>query len=377
MKKLTFIILALSIVLTGCGAQIVTPSSSNDTSTDISANASSDNSKPSSARTTADAINIAWNKDQFKDIYLAGGCFWGIEAYMEKITGVYDVTSGYANGNTENPTYEDVSHHNTGHAETVHVIYDSTKVDLSTLLLYYFKVVDPTSLNKQGNDVGTQYRSGIYYTDEADLNVINTIMADEQEKFKKPIVVEVAPLDQFFLAEAYHQDYLTKNPSGYCHIDLSIADKSLIDPANYPKPDDATLKKTLTDIQYKVTQLGDTEHAYSNAYWDSYDPGLYVDVVTGEPLFSSKDKFDSGCGWPSFSKPIVAEVVTYVEDDSYNMIRTEVRSRSGDTHLGHVFDDGPKELGGLRFCINSASIKFIPYEDMDALGYGYLKSYVK
>jgi methionine-R-sulfoxide reductase/methionine-S-sulfoxide reductase len=358
MKKFIFLILTLSLVVTGCGTEAIT-SSSTDT---VSQKSSTD---------------IDWNKDQFKDIYLAGGCFWGIEAYMEKITGVYDVTSGYANGNTENPTYEEVSYKDTGHAETVHVVYDRSKVDLSTLLLYYFKVVDPTSLNKQGNDVGTQYRSGIYYSNEEDLNVITTIINEEQEKFKKPIVVEVAPLDQFFLAEEYHQDYLAKNPNGYCHIDLSIADQSLIDPADYPKPDDATLKKTLTDVQYRVTQLGDTERAYSNDYWDYYEPGLYVDVVTGEPLFSSKDKYDSGCGWPSFSKPIVAEVVTYFEDDSYNMIRTEVRSRSGDTHLGHVFDDGPKALGGLRFCINSASIKFISYDEMEAQGYGYLKSYVK
>ncbi len=370
MKKLTLIMLTLTFVLTGCGAKTIITSSSDNLTASGNLTVSSENKMNKMQ-------DLEWNKDQFKDIYLAGGCFWGIEAYMEKIIGVYDVTSGYANGNTENPTYEEVSHKNTGHAETVHVIYDSSKVDLSTLLLYYFKVVDPTSINKQGNDVGTQYRSGIYYTDEADLSIINTIIAEEQKKFKKPIVVEVAPLDQFFLAEDNHQDYLAKNPNGYCHIDLSIADKSLIDPANYPKPDDATLKKTLTDVQYKVTQLGDTEHAYSNEYWDYFEPGLYVDVVTGEPLFSSKDKFDSGCGWPSFSKPIIAEVVTYIEDDSYNMVRTEVRSRSGDTHLGHVFDDGPKELGGLRFCINSASIKFIPYDDMDALGYGYLKSYVK
>jgi len=320
---------------------------------------------------------IDWNEDQFSEIYLAGGCFWGVEAYMAKIYGVYDVTSGYGNGLTEDPTYQDVITGDTGYAETVHVTYDRTKVDLATLLLYYFKVVDPTSLNKQGNDVGSQYRTGIYYSNDDDLAVIQSVINEEQKNYSKPFVVEVEPFINYTLAEEYHQDYLAKNPNGYCHIDLTLADDSIIDPKMYAKPDDATLKMILTDAQYRVTQKNETERAFSNTYWDFFEPGIYVDVATGEPLFSSKDKYDSACGWPSFTKAIVAEVVTYKEDISFNMVRVEVRSRSGDSHLGHVFEDGPKDKGGLRFCINSDAIKFIALDEMDALGYGYLKSYVE
>lgn len=330
-----------------------------------------------SATPMANEMPVDWNEDQMREIYLAGGCFWGVEAYMEKIAGVYDVTSGYANGNTENPSYEEVIYNGTGHAETVHVTYDASKVDLTTLLLYYFKVIDPTSLNKQGNDRGTQYRTGIYYTDDGDVQTIQNVIAEEQKKYDKTFVVEVMPLENYALAEDYHQDYLAKNPNGYCHIDLSLADDPIINMADYMKPDDATLKAKLTDFQYEVTQNGSTERAFSNLYWDTYDKGLYVDVATGEPLFSSTDKYDSMCGWPSFTKPIIPEVVTYDEDTSFNMVRIEVRSRSGDSHLGHVFDDGPADRGGKRYCINSASILFIPYEEMEAAGYGYLKSYIQ
>ena len=328
--------------------------------------------------TTFDAKkSIDWNLEDLREIHLAGGCFWGVEAYFERLPGVYDVTSGYANGTTENPTYEDVLYKDTGHAETVHVLYDPSKVDLTTLLVYYFKIIDPTSLNKQGNDRGTQYRTGIYYTNPDDLETIEAVVEEEQKKYDKPLVVEITPLENYTLAEDYHQDYLEKNPNGYCHIDLSIAEDPLIDPEKYPKPDDETLREKLTEIQYEVTQNGETERAFSNTYWDTYERGIYVDVATGEPLFSSSDKYDSGCGWPSFTKPIIPEVVTYHEDTSYNMIRTEIRSRSGDSHLGHVFDDGPADRGGKRYCVNSASILFIPYEDMDASGYGYLKAYVR
>lgn len=330
-----------------------------------------------STKSETSTTPMDYDMSQMREIYLAGGCFWGVEAYMQRIPGVYEVTSGYANGTTENPTYEEVIYDDTGHAETVHVTYDASKVDLTTLLVYYFKVIDPTSVNKQGNDKGKQYRTGIYYTDEDDLKTIETVIAEEQKKYDKTVVVEVLPLENYALAEEYHQDYLEKNPNGYCHIDLSIADDPIIDPKNYVKPDDETLKKTLTDIQYEVTQNNNTERAFSNTYWDTYDRGIYVDVVTGEPLFSSTDKYDSGCGWPSFTKPIIADVVTLHEDTSYNMVRIEVRSRSGNSHLGHVFDDGPPDRGGKRYCINSASIKFIPYDEMDAEGYDYLKSYTQ
>lgn len=321
--------------------------------------------------------NIDYSKSNLKKIYLAGGCFWGIEAYMERIYGVADAVNGYANGKTQNPKYEDLLYRNSGHAETVEVTYDPAKVSLEKLLYDYLKVVDPTSMNKQGNDRGTQYRTGVYYTDEKEKKVIQSVLEKEQQKYSDRIVVEVLPLEHFAKAEEYHQNYLEKNPNGYCHIDLSLATEEIIDPKKYPKPSDEELKKKLTDIQYRVTQKNDTEHAFSNQYWDNKAQGIYVDVATGEPLFSSKDKFESGCGWPSFSKPIEKNVVTYQEDNSYNMSRVEVRSRSGNSHLGHVFEDGPKELGGLRYCINSASIRFIPLDKMKEEGYEYLMYLVK
>ena len=343
---------------------------------------------------TADTISMEqkqeepmMNNDNLHTIYLAGGCFWGIEAYMKKLPGVRDTDVGYANGNTENPTYEQVCYDNTGHAETVKVVYDPALISTEQLLDGFFKVVDPTSINRQGNDRGSQYRSGIYYVDEADKAIAESAAARQKETYKDPVVTEILPLNQFYLAEDYHQDYLDKNPGGYCHINLNAADEFigeeglgmsddlsvLIRPEDYPVPDDQVLKEKLTDIQYQVTQNNDTERPYTNEYAATFDKGIYVDVVTGEPLFSSEDKFESGCGWPSFSKPIIPEVVTEHTDTSFNMKRTEVRSRAGDTHLGHVFDDGPKDLGGLRYCINSASIRFIPFDDLETEGYGYLK----
>lgn len=323
-----------------------------------------------------------YDKTKVKVIHLAGGCFWGLEAYMQKLNGVEDAVSGYANGKTENPSYYDLK--TSGHAETVKVVYNPDIISLEDILAHYLRVVNPVSVNKQGNDVGTQYRTGIYYTDEADKAIIENILAKEQTKHDKPIAIEVEPLKQFYDAEEYHQDYLEKNPGGYCHIDLSLADKPLdkdeepvIDSSRYIKPSDEELKKNLTDIQYDVTQNSATERAFSHEYHDNFKRGIYVDITTKEPLFSSTDKFESGCGWPSFSKPISKDVVKYFEDNSHFMHRTEVRSRSGDAHLGHVFNDGPKEMGGQRYCINGASLEFIPYDEMDEKGYGYLKYLVK
>jgi peptide methionine sulfoxide reductase msrA/msrB len=174
------------------------------------------------------------------------------------------------------------------------------------------------------------------------------------------------------LAEEYHQDYLKKNPNGYCHIDLSLADEIVVVPQIYTKPSEEDLKNNLTEIQYQVTQESATERPFTGEYWDFYGKGIYVDIVTGEPLFSSLDKFESSCGWPSFAAPIAPEVMTLTEDTSFNMNRTEVKSRTGETHLGHLFEDGPAELGGLRYCINSASLRFIPYDQMASEGYEYL-----
>lgn len=324
--------------------------------------------------------DLEFDTGQLEDIWLAGGCFWGVEAYMARVFGVYDVTSGYANGNTENPTYEEVIRENTGHAETVHVRYDPERVDLEKLLGHYFMIIDPTLLNQQGNDRGEQYRTGIYYENEADRAVIDKVVAAEKERYDDPIVTEVEVLEHYYLAEEYHQDYLEKNPDGYCHVEFDTLEgqevegdaQSLIDPALYPKPSDEELKAKLTDIQYEVTQEDATEPAFSNEYDGFYEPGIYVDITTGEPLFSSADKYDSETGWPSFTKPIDPAVVTEHDDGMLFMKRTEIRSRAGDSHLGHVFNDGPEDKGGLRYCMNSAALLFIPEAEMEAEGYGFL-----
>lgn len=311
-----------------------------------------------------------------KNIYLAGGCFWGLEAYMKKIDGIISTKVGYANGNTENPTYHDVCHDNTGHAETVEIEYDEKIIDLRKILKYYFRVIDPTALNRQGNDVGNQYRTGIYYENEEDKEIIKEELLILQENYEKKIVVEVEPLNKFYEAEEYHQDYLTKNPSGYCHIDISLAEEPIIDDKKYQKLSKIDLEKNLTKEEYEITQLSYTERPFSSKYWDSMKKGIYVDIATGEPLFSSKDKFVSQCGWPSFSKPIASEVVLYEEDNTLGMKRIEVKSRVGDSHLGHVFEDGPIESGGLRYCINGRATRFIPLEKMEEEGYGDLIKYV-
>ncbi len=311
---------------------------------------------------------------KIKEIYLAGGCFWGLEEYFSRINGVQDVTVGYANGRVKTTNYSLI--HSTGHAETVHISYDSNVISLREILLYYFRVIDPTSVNKQGNDTGEQYRTGIYYTSEKDLETIKSVIDEKEKEINKKVAVQVEPLKHYVLAEEYHQDYLKKNPNGYCHIDVSMANNPLIDKNKYPKPSKEELKRKLTKDEYAVTQEGKTEQAFSNKYWDSFEDGIYVDIATGEPLFSSKDKYNSGCGWPSFTKPISSEVVNFQEDNSFNMKRIEVKSRIGNSHLGHVFEDGPKDKGGLRFCINSLSIRFIPKDKMEKEGYGYLLSRV-
>jgi peptide methionine sulfoxide reductase msrA/msrB len=245
---------------------------------------------------------------------------------------------------------------------------------LEALIGHYFKVIDPTSLNKQGNDRGDQYRTGIYYLNPNEKILIDKMLTLEQLKWDDPIVVENVDLTNFYVAEEYHQDYLDKNPNGYCHINLNsmLLDGAMIDPAQYPRPTDEEIKATLTDAQYQVTQLGGTDGRFVHEYTDLKEKGIYVDVVTGEPLFSSTHKYDSGSGWPSFTQPILEELVTYSIDDGSAMKRIEVRSRTGDSHLGHVFDDGPTESTGLRYCMNGSALKFIPIEDMETQGYGYL-----
>jgi peptide methionine sulfoxide reductase msrA/msrB len=246
-------------------------------------------------------------------------------------------------------------------------------VNLDLLIDLYFKTIDPTSLNKQGNDRGTQYRTGIYYTNKDDEELIKEKVDKLAKQSKQEIVVEVKPLHNFYDAESYHQNYLDKNPGGYCHIPsqmFDVARKANIKKENvYVKKDKAELKKELTTLQYDVTQNNATERPFSNEYNKEFREGIYVDVTTGEPLFASSDKFESGCGWPSFSKPISSTLIEEKLDNSLNMVRTEVRSKGGDAHLGHLFNDGPKDRGGLRYCINSASLKFIPLNEMKTKGY--------
>lgn len=304
-----------------------------------------------------------------KSIYLAGGCFWGLEGYFSQIDGVLETSVGYANGQVETTNYQLLKQ--TDHAETVYIAYDETIISLREILLYYFRVIVPLSVNQQGADKGRQYRTGIYYTSEIDLLTIKDVMAEQASIYGgRPIAVEVEPLAHYILAEDYHQDYLKNNPQGYCHIDLEQAKIPLIDMKDYQKPDVEQLKTTLTDLQYRVTQEAATERPFENEFWDSEQSGLYVDITTGEPLFLLTDKFDSGCGWPSFTKPISKEVASYYHDLSHGMNRIEVRSRVGQAHLGHVFDDGPRDKGGLRYCINSAALRFIPKEKMEEEGYG-------
>lgn len=329
-----------------------------------------------------------------RTIYLAGGCFWGLEAYMERVDGVVDAVSGYANGHSKNPSYEEVIA-GSGHAETVKVTYDADKTNLATILAYYVRVIDPTSLNQQGNDKGVQYRTGIYYNDANDKAVVDKVLANLAKKYPQKIVVENKPLSNFYDAESYHQDYLSKNPNGYCHIDISLANDKIpvvgfnantLAPAKTPaqalNPQryqnfDKNLQSRLTKAQYAITQNGATERAFSHEYDHIFDKGLYVDIVSGEPLFLSTHKYDSGCGWPSFTQPIDPQVITTVSDTSFNMVRTEVRSRVAQSHLGHVFDDGPADKGGLRYCINGDALRFIPLADMPKAGYGALVDLVK
>lgn len=309
-----------------------------------------------------------------KIIYLAGGCFWGTEGYFKRIKGIKKTMVGYANGIIDETNYESVAR--TDHAETVKIYYDFSRISLTEILLHYFRIIDPKSINRQGNDVGRQYRTGIYWEegDRESEKTVKDFMAYEEERLGK-LAVEISPIKNFVKAEDYHQDYLDKNPMGYCHVNLSLADDPIIDDEREFL--NKNKREALDDISYEVMAKSGTERPFTSDLNHEYRKGIYVDKLSRKPLFVSSDKFDAGCGWPSFSRPIISTYLDEEVDTSYGMVRTEVRSKSSDSHLGHVFPDGPIDMGGLRYCINGAALDFIPYEDMDEEGYADYKIFVK
>jgi peptide methionine sulfoxide reductase msrA/msrB len=322
----------------------------------------------------------------------AAGCFWCVEADFEKVEGVVRVISGYTGGNVENPTYHQVSAGGTGHVEAVQLIYDPNRVTYKELLDFFWRHVDPTDLAGQFVDRGQQYRSAIFYHDEEQRRLAEESRREleQSRRFGKPIVTEIIRFSKFYPAEEYHQGYYKKNPVRYQYYrwnsgrdqfltkvwGKSMETKQMTPHGNqYVKPADDELRRRLTPLQYKVTQQEGTEPPFKNEYWNNKKEGIYVDIVSGEPLFSSLDKYDSGTGWPSFTKPLEPGNIVEREDRGLFSVRTEVRSKHGDSHLGHVFSDGPPPAG-LRYCMNSASLRFIPKEDLEKEGYGkYVSSF--
>mgnify|MGYP002856706292 CR=1 FL=1 len=315
------------------------------------------------------------------EIYLAGGCFWGTEFLMRNVPGVMSVEVGYSNGTTRSPNYRQVCK-GSGHAESAHVIYDPKAVSLQKLLKIYYQSIDPTLVNHQGKDNGIQYRTGIYFSDPADEPIIKASLDDLQSDFFNPIVVECLPIKNFYRAEEEHQEYLLKNPNGYCHVSRNLIDeqakikaaqeipnKDFSRDRVYGKPTEKTIEK-LSDLQRAVTQEAATEPPFKNEYDEEFRVGIYVDVTNGQPLFLSADKFESTCGWPAFHKPIDKNFLDERKDFSFGIERKEVKAKASGAHLGHVFDDGPQDKGGLRYCINSSALRFIPLEKMQEEGYG-------
>ncbi|WP_088227299.1 peptide-methionine (S)-S-oxide reductase MsrA [Desulfosporosinus sp. FKB] len=298
----------------------------------------------------------------------AGGCFWCMVSPFKQLQGVINVVSGYTGGHTENPTYKEVCSGTTGHFESVQISFDPNQISYDKLLEVFWRQIDPTDPDGQFNDRGESYQTAIFYHDEEQHRkaAASKQALIESCHFQRPIVTKILPATNFFPAEEYHQDYHEKNSFRYS---LYRQGSGRDDFTNHNWPiDRLQIKSRLTDLQYHVTQENGTEPPFQNEYWNNEREGIYVDVVSGEPLFSSNDKFNSDCGWPSFTKPIVSKSLKENVDLSHGMTRTEVRSKEADSHLGHVFPDGPG-LNRLRYCINSASLRFIPKEELDREGY--------
>ncbi len=300
----------------------------------------------------------------------AGGCFWCMVKPFDEYEGVESVISGYTGGYTKNPTYEEVCTDLTGHIEAIQITFDDEIISYKELLDIYWSVIDPTQVGGQLADLGHHYKTVIFYHDDYQKQEAEKSKEDLEKSrlYDKPIVTEIRKAETFYPAEDYHQYYYKKNPDHYNRYYEGSGR------AKHVKK--VWAKKNLTALQYEVTQNSATEPPFSNEYYNNFEEGIYVDIISGEPLFTSKDKFDSGCGWPSFSKPIGKGILDFYEDYSHNMERVEVKGSKSGAHMGHVFDDGPKEMGGIRFCINSASLRFIPKEKMIEEGYEQYLEYL-